>query len=357
MRAMREAYFVVAGAGAAGRTIALALARAGRPVTVVDPLQASASSVAAGMLAPAFEALFDPVASSHFALLREALGRWSALAAEIGLPLAREGALAVGPRGEAERWAAGLAALGADARLLSPEAAAVAAPGLPAGAWAAFAPEDWRLDPATALARLQAAAEQHGARFVKGRVVGFEPGRVALEGGACLDAARLVIATGADRGLAAIAPELAALTPIKGHILRAQGPFRSAPVVRAAGVYLCRAQGEAVLGSTMELGSADAIVDPTIVGQLLGAAAPLTAALGPLAWRAAAGVRASTADGLPLVGPAAAPGVILAVGARRNGWLLAPLIAEAVLAVAEGRAPAGHAAGFDPRRLAAAQPR
>ena len=59
MRRMGGADIVVAGAGAIGRAVALALVRAGHRVTVVDPLGANASGVAAGMLAPAFEALFD----------------------------------------------------------------------------------------------------------------------------------------------------------------------------------------------------------------------------------------------------------------------------------------------------------
>jgi glycine oxidase len=106
----------------------------------------------------------------------------------------------------------------------------------------------------------------------------------------------------------------------------------------------------------METGVAEAVVDPELAARLLDAAGPLGALLtppttGPVAWGAAAGVRAATPDGLPLVGAAGAPGVILAVGARRNGWLLAPMIAAAVLDAVEGRAAGDAAAAFDPRRL------
>lgn len=350
---MQGADIVVAGAGAVGRVAALRLAQAGHRVTVVDPMGPSASSVAAGMLAPAFEALFDAPAAGHFALLKAARDLWPDLAAEIGLPLARDGALAIGERAAAEGWAAQLAAIGADVTL-----AEVTGTGFPPQSWMAFTRDDWRLEPRLALERLKAAAEGWGAQFVPGRVEGFEAGWVALDGGRRLAADRLVIATGADRGLAALAPELLALTPIKGHILRARGATTVATVVRAAGVYLCRGDGEAVLGSTMEAGLSDTDVDPAVVARLVEAAAPLAGLVappagspGPIAWKAAAGVRASTPDGLPLAGPAGAPGVILAVGARRNGWLLAPLIAGAVLDAVEGRA-VGAAAGFDPRRLA-----
>ena len=97
----------------------------------------------------------------------------------------------------------------------------------------------------------------------------------------------------------------------------------------------------------METGVSDAAVDAAVARRLLEAAAPLAALLGdPARWKAAAGVRAATADGLPLVGVGAAANVILAVGARRNGWLLAPLIAHVVLDAVEGRAPAGRRGAF-----------
>lgn len=348
---------MVAGAGAIGGAVACVLAHAGHRVVVVDPMQANASSIAAGMLAPAFECVFDALAAGHYELLSGARDLWPELAPALGLPLARDGALAIGTEAEARAWTDRLTALGAEAQLLAPGAARDLVPGLPDGVWAAFTPEDWRLEPRAALARLRAAAEARGARFVAGSVNGFAAGRVTVGGAPDLPADRLVIATGAGRELVALAPELATLMPIKGHILRAEGAFRAQPVVRAGGVYLCTTAGEAVLGATMEAGVTDGAVDPAVARGLLEAAAPLAALLGdPARWKAAAGLRAATADGLPLVGAGAAANVILAVGARRNGWLLAPLIAHAVLDAVEGRAPAGAAARFDPRRIGATGP-
>jgi glycine oxidase len=49
-------------------------------------------------------------------------------------------------------------------------------------------------------------------------------------------------------------------------------------------------------------------------------------------------VRASSPDGLPLAGASAERGLFLATGARRNGWLLAPLVAETVVAAVAGTA-------------------
>lgn len=88
----------VAGAGALGLTTALALADAGARVTVFDAAQPgdNASGVAAGMLAPAFEAVLDPSATPHFSLLMAARNLWPALEARIGLTVDRAGAVAVG---------------------------------------------------------------------------------------------------------------------------------------------------------------------------------------------------------------------------------------------------------------------
>jgi glycine oxidase len=329
---------VVAGAGAIGRTVAYGLARAGHAVTVVDPRPegANASRIAAGMLAPAFEALFD---GGRYPFLCEALAFWPPLAREIGLPVARDGAMAVGTRAEAASWTAGLVALGAEAELRE----------LGEGRWAAFCGDDRQIDPTTALRALRAAAERHDARFLTGHVIGFADGVVQIDGAAPADI--LVIATGAGQDLAAIAPELAHLTPVKGHILRADKAYSGVPVVRRPHVYLCRSAEGAFLGATMEVGRTDTDVEPAIVEALLANGASLAGGLDRLTWTAAAGVRAATADGLPMVGEGRAPGVILAVGARRNGWLLAPMIAEVVLDVVEGRSKSPAAELFDPRRF------
>jgi glycine oxidase len=63
------------------------------------------------------------------------------------------------------------------------------------------------------------------------------------------------------------------------------------------------------------------------------------------------GVRVTTPDALPLVGWSASPGVLLAVGARRNGWLLAPLVADMVAAYLNGDNLGPDAAAMDARRF------
>jgi glycine oxidase len=92
-----------------------------------------------------------------------------------------------------------------------------------------------------------------------------------------------------------------------------------------------------MVGATMEAGRIDLSIDAGAVDHLRSAAIALFPHLADATFRARAGVRAATADGLPLVGASSLAGVYLAVGARRNGWLLAPLLARILLDEIAGR--------------------
>lgn len=314
---------IVAGAGAFGLASALALADAGCQVTICDPGGPSASSVAAGMIAPVFEAVLDDAVREHFDLFMRARDLWPGFAERAGIFLDRSGALAVGEGGWLDDLATRFSALhewpteigGATARML--------APGLSdAYDRALLTREDWRVDAAAALNALTAAARAAGVVFER---------RAATDRG---DADVLVVATGADSTLMSVAPELAELSPIKGHIVRVSTPAFGA-VVRSKGIYA--APGEAMaFGATMESGLSDVVVDPAKTEALLAAGLRLFPGLASAPIGAAAGVRAATADGLPLIGPGRTPGVVLAAGARRNGWLLAPLVGRMVAAEITG---------------------
>ncbi|MFI4935167.1 MAG: NAD(P)/FAD-dependent oxidoreductase, partial [Caulobacterales bacterium] len=261
---------VVAGAGAIGSALALTLAQAGLKVAVVDPSPtgANASAVAAGMLAPAFETLFDEGSAGRFDLFTTARDLWPGIAGAAGVDLERQGALAVGARQAVEGWAARLAAFGAEAAVLRPSAAAALARGLREGLWAVRSTDDWRLDPVAMLDGLRRSAEALGARFVAGRVVGFAGEEAVLDRDPPIRTSRLVIATGAARDLAPLAPELDQLTPVKGHILRLAGPCLPGPAIRAPGVYLCPTSSALILGASMERGRGDSVIDPIVVADL-----------------------------------------------------------------------------------------
>lgn len=328
----------VAGAGVFGLASALALADAGCDVTVCDPGGANASSVAAGMIAPVFEAVLDDTARPHLDLLLDARDHWPALAQRTGMPLDRSGAMAVGAEAWLDDLGGRFAALHLRPTEIGGETARAMAPGLSeAFGRALLTREDWRVDAPAALARLAAAAREAGVRFEARAVAGRGEADV------------LVLATGADRGLAALAPELAHLAPIKGHIVRLGLPGVGA-VVRGQGIYA--APGEAVVfGATMEPGVTDATVDAGKGEALLGAGLALFPALAGTSLVVEAGVRAATPDGLPMVGFSAQEGVVLATGARRNGWLLAPVVARAVVDTVLERDAGPHAGRFDPGRF------
>ena len=121
-------------------------------------------------------------------------------------------------------------------------------------------------------------------------------------------------------------------------------------MVRGEGVYL--APGERVaIGATMEVGRDDLSPDASATQGLRAAAWALRPALDLDAAQVEVGVRVTTPDGLPLVGWSRSPGVILAVGARRNGWLLAPLVANMVAAYVTGDNPGPDAVAMDARRF------
>jgi len=359
MSSFAESRIVVAGAGVLGSSIALVLAQAGARVTLADPapLGENASGVAAGMLAPAFEAILDPVMEGRFSLLRRARELWPRFAERLGgaeLGLRRSGAIWVEAGDDhaasLDAYERALAAIGAPAERLTPAKVRGRLPGVEAGFGGVWTGEDWRLSPRRTLAVLRQAAREAGADLVDQRVEGFEVGKVRLSSGIVISADAVVLATGYAAG--DFAPELACLTPIKGHILGgSMVGDDDRPVVRCDGGYIVAGVDGLHIGATMETGRADAMIDPAAVTRLQGIGMRFYPALASKSLTARTGVRAATPDGLPLVGPSRMPGVYLATGARRNGWLLAPLVAEMTAAYLAGRDPGPDASLFDAGRF------
>lgn len=328
----------IIGAGVLGLCAAFELSRRGHGVRVIDPGGANASSVAAGMIAPAMEAAIDQVTPEQAALFRAGRDLWPAFAEAAGVALNARPAEWRGPQVEvlAERMGAlGFAARRDDDTLVTDE--------------------DLQIEPEQAL---QALRSTMGAAVVKGEVLRLEPTasgwRLNLDG-MTLEASAVVLATGAGPAIPGVTPEIRRLVdliqPIKGQI----GRLRSRPVahvVRGPGAYVAPMEAGAVVGATMQPGRRDLEPDPASSRRLLEAAErvlgqPLDAA--EVEWRA--GVRGASPDGLPLAGAVPdAQGMFLALAPRRNGWLLGPLVAEVVADAIEGRA-SSHAAVLDPRRF------
>ncbi|MFK0299836.1 NAD(P)/FAD-dependent oxidoreductase [Brevundimonas sp. NPDC090276] len=314
---------LVVGAGVLGLCTAAELARRGHRVTVVDPGGLNASAVAAGMIAPAMESAVDDLNAEHAALLRRARDAWGEFAAATGVRL--DHGLAEWRGGNVEVLAARLAALGfahdhdCDAGRLTTN-------------------EDWKVEPEQALAALG-----QGVRMLQARATaaGRSGARWRVETTAGLvEADQVVLATGATEAMAGLPEEAARLlgliTPIRGQIgLVAERMVDH--VMRGPGAYVAPMGRSCVIGATMEAGERSLAPDPERCAQMLDAAwAVLGQAPRPLQidWRA--GVRGATPDGLPMAG-AVGEGLYLAVGPRRNGWLLGPLVASVVADEVEGR--------------------
>jgi glycine oxidase len=331
MKLHSGARIAVAGAGALGSAVALRLARAGFKVSVFDPaaLGDNASGVAAGMLAPVSEALFDPASRGHLPIMRRARDLWSGFAQDLRI-IARS-------RGRAVR---GFRRLARSGRRTTHRDL-----GLPD----ADTDEDWRVEARPTLDILRQAAEAAGARFETGAVDTFAPGVLTLADGRTETFDALVLATGPGARDGRLAPETEVLAPIKGQILRVSAEAGEA-VVRGEGVYLAPGEDLAI-GATMETGRDDLAPDVSATQGLRAAAWALRPELDLDAAKVEVGVRVTTPDGLPLVGWSAAPGILLAVGARRNGWLFAPLVADMVAAYLNGDNPGPDAASMDARRF------
>ena len=341
-RALSGLKLAVAGGGVLGLSIAALAARAGARVTVFEPrpLGDNASGVAAGMLSPAFEAVLDGGAPSHHALLQAGYDAWPRFAEALGLPPLADhaaGALYLADPPELDALAERLEALDAAPERLTAAAARALQPALPPGGPGALhVRRDGRLDPPALLAALAERLREAGGARVAAPcppppVQGFDA---------------TVLAAGYEtRRWLALAPELAALQPIKGHVLHFQGGAISGPTVRSPLGYAAPQHGGLIFGATMEPGRADLALDSDIVTRLHAAVLALMPGLADTPFVARTGVRAATADGAPLVGRSQS-GLYLAVGARRNGWLLAPVICAAVLEELKGaasRAGAGRA--------------
>src|SRR5207248_8520774 len=164
----------------------------------------------------------------------------------------------------------------------------------------------------------------------------------------------LIIAAGCWLGEIAGLPDAlrAAVRPVKGQLLRLRLPEGMPPVVghtvratvRGAEVYVVpRADGETIVGATVEERGADRTVTAGAVHDLLHDAITVLPALTELVLaETCAGLRPGTPDNGPAVGAAGPGGLIVAGGHYRNGILLSPVTADAVVACLTGRRPAAE---------------
>jgi glycine oxidase len=152
-----------------------------------------------------------------------------------------------------------------------------------------------------------------------------------------------------------IGPPTIPTRPVKGQMLCLITPQRELirHVIRSPQVYLIpRSDGRLLVGATVEEAGFDKRTDLATIQRLHKSALALVPKLADAKiledW---AGLRPGTPDALPILGATATPGYYAATGHFRDGILLAPITAEVMTAVIEGRHPEHDLTAFSPERF------
>jgi glycine oxidase len=366
---------VVVGGGVVGLCCAWRLARRGAEVVVVDRAAppAGATRVAAGMLAPIGELAFGEPELLRMTVA--AAQRYPDFVAEleaasgVGTDYARPGALHVAldrdEAAELRRVHDLQRSLGLGAEWLPPRRCRELEPGLtPSFNGGVHAPDEAAIDPRRMTAALLEALSASGAEVRAGvdvaapllaaeRIEG-----VRTSSGEELRARHVVLAAGAWSGTEGWLPEAARppVRPVKGQILELRSPDGEPPcarIVAAERVYLVpRPDGRLIVGATTEERGFDASVTAGGVHELLREAYRLLPDVAEMELvEAMAGLRPGTPDNLPLIGPGAIEGLVLACGHYRNGILLAPITGDAVAGLLSDGATPDVLAAAEPARL------
>jgi glycine oxidase len=359
---------LIVGGGVIGLSVAWRARSRGMAVTLLDrgAFGQGTTRVAAGMLAPVSEADAGEPALLAAGLASAQL--WPQFAAGLercsGLDpgLRTCGTLVVARDADDVAWLERERALreqlgvpvsrlrGSEARRLEPAL-------VPSVRAALVMPGDHAIDPRSLVAALCAACAEAGVTMRPGEQVESHDARgVTLAGGARIEAGRVVVATGPWSG--------APVRPLKGQILRLRDPdgpgllervlrFRpTAAGARLSGGYVVpRGDGRYVIGATSEERGFDTAVTAGGVRELLAEAQTVLPGIDELELEeASAGLRPTTPDNSPLIGEV--DGIVMAAGHHRHGVLLAPLTADAVVALLAGEEPPTEIAAFAPGRFA-----
>jgi glycine oxidase len=359
---------VVVGGGAIGLCCAWRITQRGARVVVLDRAEppAGATRVAAGMLAPIGELAFGEPELLRMTLA--AAERYPGFVAELeaasGMSTGydRRGALHVAldrdEAAELRRVHDLQRSLGLGAEWLPPRRCRELEPGLtPSFNGGVHAPEEAAIDPRALTAALLAALAAEGVEVRGGVEVtdalldGERIEGVCTASGEALRADTVILAAGAWSGAAAWLPERARppVRPVKGQILELRAPGGEPPcerIVASERIYLVpRPDGRLIVGATTEERGFDATVTAGGVHELLREAYRLLPDVAEMELvESMAGLRPGTPDNLPLIGPGALEGLVLACGHYRNGILLAPLTGESVAELLDtGELPAAVA--------------
>lgn len=245
----RHADVIVVGAGIIGLAHALAAARAGARVTVIDR---DSRANGASIRNFGFITVTGQERGPVWDRARRTAGIWRDVAPQAGIRIDQEGLLLLGQRPEAapvlDAFMATEMAMGCTR--LTTAAAKALCPQAEAGAGAILSRNDLRVESREALPRLTAwLAAAHGVRFRFGSaVVGVETGRVSLASGEVLAADAIFVCPGDD--WATLFPAIYAeenITRCKLQMLRLAAPGWRLPAPVMGDLSLVRYLGYAAL--------------------------------------------------------------------------------------------------------------
>ena len=358
-----------------GLSAAWQAARGGARVAVLDRAEppAGATRVAAGMLAPVGELAFGEPELLEMTLASAALYPQfvAALEAASGesTGYTYQGALHIAldrdEAAELRRVHDLQRSLGLAAEWLPPRRCRELEPGLtPSFNGGVHAPGEAAVDPRALTRALLAALAEAGAEVrsatevVAGIFAGERLAGVRTAAGEELRAESTVLAMGAWSGRAEWLPEHArpAVRPVKGQIVELRSRDGEPPcerIIASERVYLVpRPDGRLIVGATSEEQGFDTAVTAGGVHELLREAYRLLPDVAEMELvESLAGLRPGTPDNLPLIGPGAIEGLVLATGHYRNGILLAPLTAAAIASLLAGKPLPEAVAPAHPTRM------
>jgi len=349
---------VVVGAGIIGLAVGRELARRGAHTAIIEErtIASGATQASAGVLAPHIEA---PGEGALHELTVRSLSLYDRFIADLqqdsgcDVEYRRTGTLEVAACAEsAERLttlADSLRSAGVAAEWMDGAEAVRREPALAALHGALLVSTHGYVRVAQLTAALAAAARRRGATVLEAQKV--EQIALAPGGGVTLTAggehhrcSTVVIAAGSwSSGVASGGP---AVTPVRGQLLQLRwtGPAISRVLWSEFCYVVPWTDGTLLVGATVEDAGFDQRTTVAGVRGLMEAASRLLPSAGGATFvEARAGLRPSTADGLPFIGRSrTSPSVVYATGHYRNGVLLTPLTAGIVadLIIDDRRDPA-----------------
>jgi glycine oxidase len=247
---------------------------------------------------------------------------------------------------------------GSDMETLLPARLAELEPALAQFDRPAFYLKERSVDPRGLSAAAVHTAKGRGVDFSSGdavTVVNSSAGRVSgvTTKKTAFHAPKVINCAGAWAGQ--IAPYAFPTRPVKGQMLCLISPSRELlkHVIRTPDIYLIpRSDGRILVGTTVEEAGFDKRTDVPTLQRFHRAAIALVPELRNAKiledW---AGLRPGTPDSLPILGLTAMPGYYVASGHFRDGILLAPITAQVMAHVIEGKTPDYDLTPFSPARF------